>query len=197
MHSHLERVYAIADPCPAPFLPAAPAWLCSAFVETLLDPERDSALAATLVVVADALAAAKDRWWIIGSAAMALHGARPIVVGDVDLLVSARDATMLFDRWGIAARDHEKSGIFRSAIFMRFEDVPLVVEIMAGLKVRTPHGWTVVAPKTREVKPVGGASIHVPSVDELIAMCVLFGREKDFERAELLARVAATDRLSR
>jgi len=35
----------------------------------------------TLVMTADALAGAQDPWWVVSSAAVALHGVAPIEVG--------------------------------------------------------------------------------------------------------------------
>jgi hypothetical protein len=49
------------------------------------------ALGETLARVADALAGARHPWWIIGSAAVALHGA-DVTVGDVDVLLGEEDA---------------------------------------------------------------------------------------------------------
>jgi hypothetical protein len=48
-------------------------------------------LGETLARVADALAEARQPWWIIGSAAVALHGA-DVTVGDVDVLLGEADA---------------------------------------------------------------------------------------------------------
>ena len=45
-----------------------------------------SDLLETLVTTADAMPDAQDPWWVISSAAVALHGLAPIEVGDVDLL---------------------------------------------------------------------------------------------------------------
>ena len=51
----------------------------------------------TLVMTTDALAGAQEPWWVISSAAVALHGVTPIEVGDVDLVMSVGDARRLMD----------------------------------------------------------------------------------------------------
>eukprot|EP01042_Synura_sphagnicola_P034499 gene34499-44255_t len=45
----------------------------------------------TLASVAAIMETAQEPWWIIASAAAALHGAKPITVADVDVLLSVED----------------------------------------------------------------------------------------------------------
>ena len=52
----------------------------------------DDRLFETLAMVAKVTRVAQSHWWVIGSAAVALHGATQISVGDVDILLSAEDA---------------------------------------------------------------------------------------------------------
>lgn len=107
------------------------------------------------------MASASDDWWIIGSAAVALHGAAPVTVADIDVLCSERDARAVVARW---------------------TGLPLAVEFMAGFRVR----GAVVALTTRELVRVAGGVVAVPSREELRALLVSFGREKDLVRAGLL-----------
>ncbi len=141
----------------------------------------------TLVMTADALAGAQDPWWVIASAAVALHGGAPIEVGDVDLVMSVGDACRLMDALGITPNEDGASSLFRSTLFGRWETPPLVVEIMAGFHVKTAAGWTEVLPRTRVPVLVEGCVIYVPERAELAGMLRLFGRPKDLERARLLA----------
>ena len=53
--------------------------------------------AVTCAMVAAAMTRARNRWWIIRSAAVALHGVDPGPVGHVDLLASAADLRRLAD----------------------------------------------------------------------------------------------------
>jgi hypothetical protein len=47
-----------------------------------------------------------------------------------------------------------------------------------------------VAPRTRQAVTVDGRMLYVPARPELIDILRLFGRSKDLERAEALARLA-------
>lgn len=149
-------------------------------------PGRDAALtpdlAETLAGVAAAMAAAHDDWWIIGSAAVALHGAAPVTVADVDVLCSERDARAVVARLGLGMVGGEADPLFRSAVFARWTGLPLAVEFMAGFRVR----GAAVALTTRELVRVAGGVVAVPSREELRALLMSFGREKDLVRAALL-----------
>lgn len=141
----------------------------------------------TLVMTADALEGARDPWWIISSAAVALHGVTPIKVGDVDVLMSVGDAWRLMDALDITPIEANSSSLFQSTLFGRWETPPLVVEIMAGFHVATAAGWTETLPTTRMPVLVEGAVVYVPEREELAGMLRLFGRPKDLERARRLA----------
>lgn len=143
-------------------------------------------LAQSLAMAAGAAAEAGDAWWIIGSAAVTLHGRNLPEPKDVDLLMSARDAEALLTRLGQLPRKGAPSDRFRSAVFGTWTEPPIPVEVMGGFKVRTREGWQDVAPATREEVTVAGASLFVPSADELAALLRAFGRPKDFERIDAL-----------
>ena len=144
-------------------------------------------LGKTLVMVAEAMRDARDPWWVISSAAVALHGVAPIEVDDVDLVMSVGDASRLMDALDISPIEDGVSSLFRSTLFGRWETPPLVVEIMAGFHVATAAGWTEVLPRTRVPVLVEGCVIYVPERAELAGMLRLFGRPKDLERVRLLA----------
>jgi hypothetical protein len=55
-------------------------------------------LAETLAMIGQAAGVAADPWWIIGSAAVVLHGGAVPDVKDVDLMMSGRDAEALIRR---------------------------------------------------------------------------------------------------
>ena len=129
---------------------------------------------------------ARDDWWLIGSAAMTLHGARPIEVADIDLLMSRRDAAAVAERLRLTPSPADENGLFRSDFFTRVPAVPLAIELMAGFHVRVGSAWREVRPASRQAIQVGSALLYVPSVRELIEMGRLFGRPKDREREALL-----------
>jgi len=140
----------------------------------------------TLVMTADALEGAQDPWWVISSAAVALHGVASIEVGDVDVLMSVADAQQAVDQLGVVPIEDGASALFRSTLFARWEMPPLVVEIMAGFHVATGSGWTKVLPRTRVPIFVDERVVYVPDRAELAEMLRLFGRPKDLERVRLL-----------
>lgn len=154
-----------------------------------MDGSLPPPLTETLRRVAAAMEGAQDPWWIIASAAMALHGAHPIEVADVDLLTSERDAETLLATLRLRPSPDGGSDRFRSHIFARWEAPPVPVEIMAGFEVRTPRGWRPVRPVSRVAKQLGNMTLFIPSVDEILVHCRLFGRPKDEQRAAILQRL--------
>jgi hypothetical protein len=143
----------------------------------------------TLVAVAEALNEAREDWWLIGGAAVALHGLA-IDVADVDVLVSPRDMHGLIAKLGVVAEQGVPVDKVRSDIWARWTALPLVVDLMAGLHVRHGETWTRVAPETRQAVTVDGHALYVPSRAELVDILRLFGRPKDLERARRLAEMA-------
>jgi hypothetical protein len=141
----------------------------------------------TLLELAAAMRPAQEDWWVIGSAAVALLGASPGEVADVDVLLSAADARRVLGTLGIDARPGTADALFRSALFARWSGPPRTVEFMSGLQVSTTAGWTPVAPRTRQAIAVGEATLFTPSRRELKDILLAFGRPKDHARAALLA----------
>ncbi len=140
----------------------------------------------TLAMTADAMRTARDPWWVISSAAVALHGVTPIKVGDVDILASMRDAREFMRLLGVVPAENDASSRFRSTVFGRWKMPPLVVEIMAGFQVATGAEWTAVQPRTRVPILVEGCFVYVTDRGELVEMLRLFGRPKDLKRVRLL-----------
>ncbi|MCP3734563.1 hypothetical protein M9979_06705 [Sphingomonas sp. RP10(2022)] len=129
---------------------------------------------------------AREPWWIIGSAAVALHGADAGHVHDVDLLVGHDDARRLFARLNIAPLTMAPDPLFRSALFARWSAPPVPVEIMAGFAVASGETWSPVWPQSRRAVRIGEAVLYVPERGELIALLRRFGRPKDQLRAAAL-----------
>ena len=144
---------------------------------------------ATLALVAETLADAEDDWWLVGGAAVALQGL-DIAIADIDVLMSRRDVVRVIARLGIAPVEGVAIDRIRSEIWARWTAPPIAVDLMAGLQVRTGERWTRVAPGTRQAITVDGRTLYVPARPELIDILRLFGRPKDLERAEGLARLA-------
>lgn len=143
------------------------------------------ALATTLERVAAAMTGAREPWWVIGSAAVVLHGGAT-GAKDVDVLLSVRDVEAVATGLGMTAGPGGEHPLFRSARFLRWDGAPLPVEFMAGFAVRSGDAWWPVEPVSRERVAIGHEVVFVPARDELRAMLLRFGREKDVARAALL-----------
>ncbi|MBB4155188.1 hypothetical protein GGQ80_003106 [Sphingomonas jinjuensis] len=120
-------------------------------------------------------------WWVIGSAAVALHGA-PTDVGDVDILIDIEDVPRVFDALDIPVEAGRPDARFRSDVFSRWDAAPLPVELMAGLCLRDRSEWVPVSIGSR----IGLGGVYVPTRAELIDLLHRFGRAKDLDRAEAL-----------
>ncbi|MEO8548136.1 MAG: hypothetical protein ABI422_07200 [Sphingomicrobium sp.] len=140
----------------------------------------------SLVMVAELCAPAADPWWVISSAAVALHGAPVDDVRDVDLLMSGRDARATLMRIGVEPRAGRATDLFRSAVFGTWHGPPLPVEIFGDFDFAGPNGWSRIAPQTRKPVAIGDQILFVPSAAELRRMLIGFGRPKDLARARLL-----------
>ncbi|QUL38311.1 hypothetical protein [Erythrobacter sp. JK5] len=146
----------------------------------------DRDVSAVLRRVARVLEAADDPWWVIGSAAVALHGGSPGAIGDIDVIVSRRDLDWLYEELPLTATPDETKDVFLSERFGRWSEPALDVEFMTGLKVRVGGEWSAVEPRSRKAIRIGKAQVFVPERAELIAMLQRFGREKDVRRAATL-----------
>jgi len=138
-------------------------------------------IAAALAQVAALLHPAREPWWVIGSAAVWLHGA-DTMVADIDLLMGEADAARLIADWPGGVTIGAPNDRFRSDRFARLEGAALPVEVMAGLRIRVDGRWCAVRPVTREAR--GG--VFVPARAELVAILLAFGRAKDRMRAAML-----------
>jgi hypothetical protein len=144
----------------------------------------DEEVASALTAVAAAMRESRDPWWVIGSAAVALHGA-DTDVADVDLLVSERDAATLIAQLDLTVERLDPHPLFRSQIFARWRRADRDVEIMGGFAVADGPDWQSVEPATRVLR--GG--VFVPDRAELIAILARFGRPKDLARRRMLTAI--------
>jgi hypothetical protein len=144
-------------------------------------------LSASLIAIGNVMAEAHDPWWIIASAAVALHGADAGHVSDVDVLLSVADARRILPAIGIELRPGSAHAAFRSSIFGIWTATALPVEFMADFYRRSGEAWLPVRPATRQSIVVDGVAVFVPERMELQAMLTAFGRPKDMERARSLA----------
>lgn len=148
-------------------------------------------LVETLGSVAAILTTARDPWWIIASAAAALHGATPITVADVDVLLSVADIGRILPQLGIEPYPAPPNPLFRSRVLAKWPGPPVPVDLMAGFEHRVGDTWHPVRPATRQAISIRAATVYVPERDELRRIIEGFGRPKDLERARLLAELTS------
>jgi len=144
-----------------------------------------------LIAVGEAARDLREPWWIFGGAAMALYGLTDLHVPDIDVLCAPRDARAL-----LAALDGQVvadpgEGLFRSAVFGRAPDQPILVEVMADLETRDGAEWRPVAFTSRRPVFIDDVPLFVPDIRDHIALYRLFGRPKDLARVEQLERLIA------
>ena len=132
------------------------------------------------------LLAAQDPWWVIGSAAVALHGGHPGAIADIDVMTSRRDLDALYERLPLTNTPDTCKDFFRSERFGRWSEPELDVEFMAALEVKVGDVWHRVEPQSRQAVQIGKGHVFIPEREELVAMLQLFGRDKDLRRAASL-----------
>ena len=148
----------------------------------------DSRIQETLHVLAPALAAFQDPWWIIGSSALHLSGVPGIVPQDLDLLTSGRDADSLVE----ALPDQVDSNYLPSdkrfdSRFASFPALPMPVEVMGDLAMRIEGAWQAIIVGPSRILDVGAHEVRVPTLHEQIRLLKLFGRDKDLAKAALVS----------
>jgi hypothetical protein len=147
-------------------------------------------LETTLAALLPKLSEARHPWWILGSAAVVLHGGDPDEIWDVDVLLDQRDVTAVFAALGLTPQPGKPDGKFRSEVFHRWNLASLPVELFAGFCLFEQGGWHELVLQTRVAVAVGGGVAYVPDRDELIAILRRFGRPKDQMRIAALSRIS-------
>jgi hypothetical protein len=143
-------------------------------------------MAETLERIAPDLHDLGEDWWLIGSAAMVLHGVALAAIDDIDILTTPAGARRLAAQWGVEPTTPGPSEKFDSEVFFERTDTPLAVEVMAGFRVKVGGDWTPVLPTSREALAGPGGPWFSPSRGELLNILALFGRAQDLTRAKLL-----------
>ncbi len=143
-------------------------------------------LAATLEVLASAARELRQPWWVFGGAAMVLAGLEGLATPDVDVMAAPQDARRLIAALGGVIVEDPGHGLFRSRVFGKASATPVPIEVMADMDVRAGAEWTRVAFATRLPIALDAGPVFIPTIDEQIATCRLFGRPKDLQRAARL-----------
>ncbi len=143
-------------------------------------------LGLSIASVIEVMEPTQDPWWVIGSAAVALHGDDPGEVADIDVIVSRRDLDALYERLPLSNTPDMTKSMFRSERFGLWSEPDVPVEFMAGLEIQVGGNWLPVEPRTRQAVSLGEHAAFVPEREELVAILHQFGRPKDLARAATL-----------
>ena len=139
-------------------------------------------LTQTLLKLAQCLSQTEDPWWVLGSAAVFLKGYDPGQVGDIDVLVSERDAAKLMSRHGWSNDKDGGTERYRSGYVLRPDLGALPVEILANYEIMTRQTWKPVWPASRFKVMHKGCAFYVPSDENLVEIFERLARPKDFDR---------------
>jgi hypothetical protein len=148
-----------------------------------VSPSWPEALRRTLDLVAEAGARIEEPWWLFGGAAAALYGLKDEIVPDVDVLTTPAGCAAWAEALGGETVAPPLGGLFRSVRLHRVATGPLPVEIMTGLEVKGPAGWSPVTFATSLEKAWGEGRLFVPAPSEHAQVSRRIGRAKDLRRA--------------
>ncbi|MGL5838620.1 MAG: hypothetical protein ACRCY3_08990 [Sphingorhabdus sp.] len=132
------------------------------------------------------MALSRDPWWIIGSAAIAIHLQQDVGVKDIDILLSVDDACRVRHQLAIPYMPARPHPLFASKEYFAWYQPAIPVEFMAGFSVCVQHQWHPIECRTRQSFVVGDERVYVPDIGELASLLKLFGRPKDLNRLALL-----------
>jgi len=163
---------------------------CAAPLRQALCVETSPAIESTLLALQPALALTRQPWWILGSAAVALHGGDPGEVRDIDLLLDRQDHAAVVAGLGLVPSAGESDGRFRSDWFNRWTGAALPVDLFAGFHLLADGVWQEALPHSRVAVQAGGITVHVPDRQELAVLLARFGRDKDLRRIAALSRIS-------
>jgi hypothetical protein len=131
--------------------------------------------------------ALNDDFYIIGSAALYLAGAKIVQANDVDILTSSRDAEIFKTKWKskLINFQPEKEILFRSN-FAQFEIDGILVEVMGNLEIKKNDIWQKLKIETYELMEFENNFFKIPTLNEQKRILALFGRKKDIAKLDYL-----------
>ena len=149
--------------------------------------KEQAALAHAFDHVARRLDDLPDEWWLIGSAALELHGVPDLAVADIDLLVPDETiARQVIARLGAELLAMKPHPLFQSTLFAHAVCGGLTIEVMAGFALICEGRTEPVVPRTRQLFPRDTGPLYAPSLEEMLEILRRFGRKKDLERIALV-----------
>ena len=142
----------------------------------------------TLEEAIPGLAMLEDNFFVIGASAIILSGIEIGNTSDIDILTSARDAEKLKKVWKDKIEANplmKESDLFKSD-FSRYNFTEMDVEIQGDLVIYKENRWMEVNVHKYTSVEINNLPIKIPTIEDQMRILLLFGREKDMKRLELI-----------
>ena len=144
-------------------------------------------LAESLSHLQDLALRAKVEPVLFGTAVLELMEIGDFRATDLDVIVGMEEAVALAAAAGIDPGGEGGNDRFRSAVHLHVDAAPLVIDVMACMRVRTADGWTLYKLSETADVEAGGGRFRAASLADLRRFYRLAGRAKDD------AKIAALD----
>lgn len=147
----------------------------------------DASEIAALKMLAGVMTEAHQPWWLIGPAAVGLHGGEAGTFSRFEVIVSPGDARRLAGLRGLTLERGPASPLKRARQSLTLPLGGLDARLMYGAEQHAGGRWVAVLPTTRVGFDLGdGRIVYTPERDELIAILKQTGRGRDLARAASL-----------
>jgi len=142
---------------------------------------------AALKLLSGLLADLHQPWWLIGPAAVALHGGAAGQFSRFEVIVSPGDARRLAEERGLTLTPGPATALKRSRKSLTLPIGGLDARLMVWVEQHVGGRWVPVQPKSRVAIDLGGGrQVFVPEREELIDILKQTGRGRDMVRAASL-----------
>lgn len=147
----------------------------------------DAGEKAALKMLAGVMTEAHQPWWMIGPAAVWLHGGDAGKFTRFEVIVSPGDARRLAEIRGLTLERGPATPLKRSRQSFALPLGGIEARIMYGAEQHAAGRWVSILPTTRKAFDLGdGRMVYTPERDEMIAILKQTGRARDVARAESL-----------
>ncbi len=124
---------------------------------------------------------------LFGTAVLELSGIGSFEATDLDVITTAPEARALAAAAGIEPGEASGNERFSSEVHLSVEGAPLVIDVMAEMRIRTTEGWVLYeAGETSELN-VAGQIFRAVSLPDLLRFYSLADRDKDAAKIAALA----------
>lgn len=124
---------------------------------------------------------------LFGTAILELRGIGSFDATDLDVIATAEEARALATAADIEPGEASGNDRFSSEVHLNLQGAPLVIDVMAEMRVHTAEGWVLFeVTKTGELI-VAGQTFRSVSLADLLRFYRIAGREKDAAKMAALA----------